>query len=50
MEERECECGFIVKGSNQSQLKTNMRAHLEGKRHKDLMEIKKRREQKKLHT
>jgi hypothetical protein len=48
MENYECECGFIVRGVNQSQLQQNINVHRGSKKHKELMEIKARKEQKKL--
>lgn len=48
MLEEECECGFPVRGVNKEQLNQNMKVHKEGKKHRELMEIKNRRLQRKL--
>jgi hypothetical protein len=44
MKEEECDCGGMVKGVNDAQLKHNLSIHKKSKRHKELMEIKKRLE------
>ena len=44
----ECECGARIKGNSKDHAEKLMYAHLNSKKHKELMEIKKRRGQKKL--
>lgn len=40
----ECECGAIINGKSKLHAERLMEEHLTSKRHKELMEIKKRRE------
>lgn len=44
----ECECGSRIKGKSKVHAEKLMYAHLNSKKHKELMEIKKRRGQGKL--
>lgn len=36
-----CECGILVKGSSKDHLKTNMKSHKRGKKHREVIEFKK---------
>jgi len=36
-----CECGMLVKGTSQKHLAANMEKHKRGKRHKELLKLKK---------
>jgi hypothetical protein len=42
--EVECECGAIVKGNSKLHAEANLKEHKTSKKHKELMEIKKRLE------
>jgi len=43
----ECECGARIKGISENHAESLMETHLRSKKHKELMEIKKRRLEKK---
>lgn len=43
----ECECGARIKGISKKHAESILQAHLRSKKHKELMEIKERREGKK---
>ena len=40
--EKVCECGWIIKGMNESILDLNIETHLKGKKHREAMLIKNR--------
>lgn len=44
----ECECGARIKGRSKAHAESLMIAHVNSKKHKELMEIKSRRGQQKL--
>ena len=44
--EVECECGAIVKGNSKLHAEANLKEHKTSRRHRENMEIKKRRDKK----